>query len=77
MFDRLPLLVTSLIQILSLNLPSFNLLFFLEQDWTNLRFNDLFIIINLFPGGFLSVISRTSLVPVKDFPIAFGFSVQY
>ena len=52
LFDRLQFLVTNLTQILNLNLSSFNLLSFLEQDRIKLRFNDLFIIMHLFPGGF-------------------------
>lgn len=52
------------------------LLFFLEQDCVSGRFNDLFVIINLFSDCFPSVISPTSLVPVKDSLTAFGFSVQ-
>lgn len=51
------------------------LLFFLEQDCVSGRFNDLFVVINLFSDCFPSVISPISPGPVKDFPTAFGVSV--
>ena len=54
LFDRLQFLVTNLTQILNLSLPSFNPLSFLEQDRIKLRFNDLSISMNLFPGSFYS-----------------------